>query len=98
MKTINHIFICFLFATGLRAQENVVFLHGINSSGGMWTGSYNMIAKLKQSFYMNATNPTRDDQTTFSVQADDVKTSLNPNINNYIAVGHSMGGLAARTY
>lgn len=78
------------------SHEKTVFVHGINSSGGMWTSGYNMVGKLQANGWrMTPIAPTRNDAISFWAQSSDLQSSI-PSM-NYVAVTHSMGAPASRT-
>ena len=98
MKTLKIFFVySFFLANFVLCGEKVGFFHGLHSSGGTWTNSqYSMIGNLQQSWPIIPINPTRATNIGFSVQADAINLSIPSS--GYIAVSHSMGAPAIRTY
>lgn len=63
------------------SHEKTVFVHGINSTGSIWTSGYNMVGKLQANGWrMSPIAPTRNDAVTFWAQSAELQSSI-PSIN-----------------
>lgn len=82
-----------LAASQARAAQDVVYVHGILSSGETWQQAAD---RISHTFVTTSTRPDLTSLAFISIQAGQLLSDINGISGNAIAVGHSNGGLVLR--
>ena len=95
--TLVFLLVVSLSNASLRAQQPVVFVHGLNSDGGTWNQA---AQRVREDLDVRALQPTQSWWETYQQQA--VQVESNPGLiglpEGTIAFGHSNGGIVSREW